>query len=84
MAFKFGGVEIGGADPVVIAEAGVNHLRDQKLAKEIIMAAKRAGADIVKFQTYTAEKLTTNKAPRFWQWSGEENKDGSQRDSYKN
>ena len=81
--FKFGNVEIGGADPVVIAEAGVNHLRDKKLAIEIIMAAKRAGAGIVKFQTYTAEKLTTANAPRFWQWSGEHVEDGSQRDSYK-
>lgn len=82
MAFKYGNLIVGGSAPVVIAEAGVNHLKDVELAKRHIEAAKRAGAGIIKFQTYTAERLTTQSAPRFWQWSGEHDNDGGQRDSY--
>ena len=40
---------------IVIAEAGVNHNGDMKLAKELISAAKYSGADIVKFQTFKTE-----------------------------
>ncbi len=36
---------------LIIAEAGVNHNGDMNLAKELIVKAKEAGADIVKFQT---------------------------------
>ena len=81
-AFNYGNVLIGGRKPVVIAEAGVNHLKNIDLAKRHIAAAKRAGADIVKFQTYSAKKLTTASAPRFWSWSGERAKEGTQRESY--
>ena len=82
MMFKYGKVLIGGNKPVVIAEAGVNHLKDLDLAKKHIQAAKRAGASVIKFQTYSAEKLTTASAPRFWSWSGEHDNKGGQRDSY--
>lgn len=47
---------------LVIAEAGVNHNGDENLAFELIDIAKSAGADIVKFQLFKAEKLTTKKA----------------------
>jgi N,N'-diacetyllegionaminate synthase len=40
---------------LIIAEAGVNHNGDMKLAKELILEAKKAGADIVKFQTFKTE-----------------------------
>ena len=36
----------------IIAEIGVNHNGDLDLAKEMIIAAKNAGADAVKFQTF--------------------------------
>ncbi len=39
-----------------IAEIGINHNGDLKLGMELITAAKRAGADAVKFQTYLTEK----------------------------
>lgn len=67
---------------VIIAEAGVNHNGDLSLAKKLIEAAKRAGADCIKFQTYKAKELTIKKAKRFWSWSGEEKKKGTQYDSY--
>lgn len=47
---------------LIIAEAGVNHNGDEKLAFELIDAAHLAGADIVKFQTFRAKKLVTKGA----------------------
>jgi len=41
----------------IIAEAGVNHNGDLKLAHELIKVAKEAGADYVKFQSFKAESL---------------------------
>ena len=43
----------------IIAEAGVNHNGDVAIAKKLCMAAKKAGADIVKFQTWITEKIIT-------------------------
>lgn len=43
----------------IIAEAGVNHNGDIRLAKRLAEEAKRAGADCVKFQTFRAEALVT-------------------------
>lgn len=42
-----------------IAEAGVNHNGDIKLARQLVDLAAEAGADIVKFQTFKAENLVT-------------------------
>ncbi len=47
---------------LIIAEAGVNHNGDLKLAKQLIDAAAEAGADIVKFQTFNADRLVTRTA----------------------
>tara|TARA_X000001036_G_scaffold397540_1_gene399830 strand:- start:1858 stop:2880 length:1023 start_codon:yes stop_codon:yes gene_type:complete len=49
---------------LIIAEAGVNHNGDINIAKELIHQAAVAGADIVKFQTFKAEKLLTKDAPK--------------------
>ncbi|KAA8671130.1 N-acetylneuraminate synthase [Vibrio gigantis] len=47
---------------LIIAEAGVNHNGDEKLAFELVNAAHQAGADIVKFQTFKAKNLVTEEA----------------------
>ncbi len=48
----------------IIAEAGVNHNGDIQLAKELIYAAKEAGADAVKFQTFKADTLVNKTAEK--------------------
>lgn len=42
----------------IIAEMSANHLQDYDRAVEIIYAAKEAGADAIKLQTYTADTIT--------------------------
>ena len=48
----------------IIAEAGVNHNGDLNLARELIDAASKAGADAVKFQTFKAEDLVSKGVPK--------------------
>lgn len=47
---------------LIIAEAGVNHNGNISIAKKLVDEAKRAGADIVKFQTFQASKLASKQA----------------------
>ena len=55
-ALSIGGVSLE-RDVCIIAEAGVNHDGDLKAALSLIDAAHSAGADVVKFQCFTAEAL---------------------------
>lgn len=48
----------------VIAEAGVNHNGDMALAQRLIEVAVDAGADAVKFQTFSADRLASAAAPK--------------------
>lgn len=47
---------------LIIAEAGVNHNGDLGLARELIDVAADAGADVVKFQTFSAATIVTKNA----------------------
>jgi N,N'-diacetyllegionaminate synthase len=48
----------------VIAEAGVNHNGSMETARRLIAEARRCGADCVKFQTFTADRVATRSAPK--------------------
>lgn len=65
--FEIAGRVVGKGQPCyVIAEAGVNHNCDLALGRRLIDEAKAAGADAIKFQSYTAGKISTRVAPRYW------------------
>ena len=60
----------------IIAEMSANHAGSKKRAKEIIHAAKEAGADCVKIQTYTPDTMTINSDKKWFKinegtWEGE-------------
>jgi N,N'-diacetyllegionaminate synthase len=49
---------------LIIAEAGVNHNGDMDLACKLVDAAADAGADLVKFQTFSTDALVSRDAPK--------------------
>ena len=49
---------------LIIAEAGVNHNGDIDIAKKLIEVAAEAGADLVKFQTFSADRLVAPSAKK--------------------
>lgn len=66
-AFAVAGRQVGIGHPCyVIAEAGVNHNCDLQLGLRLIDEAAAAGADAIKWQSYTASKIATRVAPRYW------------------
>lgn len=74
------GSEIRDGSVFFVAEAGVNHNGDLDRARELIDAAAEAGADAVKFQTFTTDRLVAEDAPKA-DYQDEQTDDGSsQRD----
>ena len=67
----------------IIAEAGVNHNGDLSMAKQLVSAAAAAGADAVKFQTFTAADIATSKAPKA-DYQATNDGSGSQREMLQN
>jgi len=67
MEIRISGREISNsAPPYIIAEAGANHDGELSNAKRLVDAAVESGADAVKFQNYTAERLVTKTAKKYW------------------
>lgn len=65
--FTIAGRKVGIGQPAyVIAEAGVNHDCRLDRGKALVDTAKAAGFDAIKFQSYTASKIATRVAPRYW------------------
>ena len=65
-----------GMPAYIIAEMSANHAGSIAHAREIIHAAKEAGADCVKIQTYTADTMTIDSDKSYFQiedgtWKGE-------------
>ena len=48
----------------IIAEAGVNHNGSMRYAKKLIIGAKKAGANAIKFQNFISENLVVKNAPK--------------------
>lgn len=72
--FKLGARIIGkNTEPFIIAEAGINHNGEIGLAKKMIVAAKEAGVDAVKFQTFRTEEFIQDKSELYtYQSQGKE------------
>ena len=68
---QIGGRSIGTGEPVYcIAELSANHNRDFETAVSIVKAAKDAGADAVKLQTYTPDTITIQRSRECFQVGG--------------
>ena len=66
MKIKLSKKWIGENSPVfVIAEAGINHNGSLKIGKKLIIEAKKAGADAIKFQTFKADDLASRNSNFF-------------------
>lgn len=65
--FKIGKREIGEGKPVfIIAEMSGNHGQSFEKAREIIKAAKEAGADAVKIQTFSPKEITLDSKEKWF------------------
>jgi N,N'-diacetyllegionaminate synthase len=65
--FAIDGRPVGQGQPCyVIAEAGVNHNCDLGLGLRLVTTARASGADAIKFQSYSASRISTRVAPRYW------------------
>ena len=70
-SFSINGRAIGAGHPCyIIAEMSANHGQDFQMAVDLIKAAKNAGADAVKLQTYTPDTLTIDCDNSYFQIEG--------------
>jgi len=65
LTIQIGNRRVGPQHPVfIIAEAGVNHNGQPELARQLVDAAFRSGADAVKFQSFVASEMISAAAPK--------------------
>ncbi len=65
---NIGSRPVGEGEPVfIIAEVGSNHDGKLEQARQLITAAKKCGADAVKFQSFTADRLVSPKHDKIYQ-----------------
>jgi len=68
---RIGSRQVGSGKPIyVVAELSANHNQDFKEAVRLIQAAKDAGADAVKLQTYTPDTLTIKSDKEYFRIKG--------------
>lgn len=80
---KIGKKFVGPDDPcLIMVDAGVNHNNDPERAIQLVRSTAKAGADVVKFQTYKAKTITTKKAPRYWNPKLDTDSGGTQYDTF--
>lgn len=51
-------------DPIIIAEAGVNHNGNSNLIIKLINSVSKTGVDFIKFQAFIADRLVIKKSPK--------------------
>ena len=83
MQMRIGNKIIGNGRTYTIAEFGVNHNGSLERAKEGIVKAAQAGADAIKFQTYTADELVVKGTPKFWDAQSKVDEGLNQYEAYK-
>ncbi len=67
MEIKIADKALGKGRIFIVAEMSANHLQDFDLAVKIIKAAKKAGADAIKLQTYTPDTMTIDCKNEYFQ-----------------
>ncbi|QQG46248.1 MAG: pseudaminic acid synthase [Candidatus Niyogibacteria bacterium] len=78
--FKIGNKSVGGGQPVfLVAEISANHHQKYEEAVKLVRAAREAGADAVKLQTYTPDTITLNSDKEWFRVGGENNPDDWQK-----
>ncbi|MBI5644482.1 pseudaminic acid synthase [Candidatus Kaiserbacteria bacterium] len=69
---SIGGRKIGPGEPcLIVAEVSANHHQKYEEAEAIVRAAKEAGADAVKLQTYTPDTMTIDSDKKWFYLGGE-------------
>jgi pseudaminic acid synthase len=64
---RIGNFDLSSGKTFIIAELSANHNQKYELAVQTIQAAKEAGADAIKLQTYTADTITINCKNKYFQ-----------------
>lgn len=68
---------------MIIAEAGVNHNGSLEMALELVDKARECGADVIKFQTFKADRLVTGEVQKANYQKSTTGRDESQYDMIK-